>query len=70
MQSKKKVIIFDLDGVLINSLPNMEYSWNMYGIHTEYVRSMYGICMEHAMTNSGTYEHNLYNVYGMCMGHV
>ena len=28
MQSKKKVIIFDLDGVLINSLPNMEYSWN------------------------------------------
>ena len=28
MQNKKKVIIFDLDGVLINSLPNMQYSWN------------------------------------------
>ena len=25
---KKKLIIFDLDGVLINSLSNMEYSWN------------------------------------------
>ena len=29
MLNKKKLIIFDLDGVLINSLPNMEYSWNM-----------------------------------------
>jgi HAD superfamily hydrolase (TIGR01549 family) len=29
MLIKKKLIIFDLDGVLINSLPNMEYSWNM-----------------------------------------
>ncbi len=25
---KTKLIIFDLDGVLINSLPNMIYSWN------------------------------------------
>ena len=25
---KIKLIIFDLDGVLINSLPNMIYSWN------------------------------------------
>jgi len=25
---KLKLIIFDLDGVLINSLPNMVYSWN------------------------------------------
>ena len=25
---KNKLIIFDLDGVLINSLSNMEYSWN------------------------------------------
>lgn len=28
MLNKKKLIIFDLDGVLINSLSNMEYSWN------------------------------------------
>ena len=28
MLIKKKLIIFDLDGVLINSLPNMVYSWN------------------------------------------
>lgn len=25
---KKKLIVFDLDGVLINSLSNMRYSWN------------------------------------------
>ena len=25
---KLKLIVFDLDGVLINSLPNMIYSWN------------------------------------------
>ena len=25
---KVKLIIFDLDGVLINSLPNMIFSWN------------------------------------------
>ena len=24
---KIKLLIFDLDGVLINSLPNMKYSW-------------------------------------------
>tara|TARA_B100000575_G_C23078920_1_gene621514 strand:+ start:157 stop:777 length:621 start_codon:yes stop_codon:yes gene_type:complete len=26
---KTKLVIFDLDGVLINSLPNMIYSWNI-----------------------------------------
>ena len=28
MQNKKKIIIFDLDGVLINSLDNMKFTWN------------------------------------------
>ena len=28
MPTKKKIIIFDLDGVLINSILNMEVSWN------------------------------------------
>ena len=27
MLTKKKIIIFDLDGVLINSIKNMEASW-------------------------------------------
>jgi phosphoglycolate phosphatase-like HAD superfamily hydrolase len=29
MPTKKKIIIFDLDGVLINSISNMEVSWNL-----------------------------------------
>ena len=28
MLINKKIILFDLDGVIINSLPNMEISWN------------------------------------------
>ena len=28
MQNKGKIIIFDLDGVLINSLENMRYTWS------------------------------------------
>jgi len=28
MPIEKKIIIFDLDGVLVNSLINMQYSWN------------------------------------------
>ena len=29
MPTKKKIIIFDLDGVLINSISNMEVSWHL-----------------------------------------
>ena len=29
MPTKKKIIIFDLDGVLINSILNMEVSWDL-----------------------------------------
>ena len=28
MPTKKKILIFDLDGVLINSISNMKISWN------------------------------------------
>ena len=41
MPIKKKIVIFDLDGVLIDSIKNMEVSWN-------HVASKYGLNIKFA----------------------
>ena len=60
---KKKLVIFDLDGVLIDSRENMKLSWNslnkQFNLNLKFKRYLYyiGLPFEKILKNLGIKKH-------------